>query len=454
MEQAVETTKNPISAFSLEYEDSAQDTTNSSVHKRTSSTTILGKEVKSICFFIPLSWVLKPEDGSEVKVKNSDLSTVFLMLNSMIGSGIVVQAYVFSQSGIIVCVFEYIVIAIMNYVGITLLVQCAEETKIFDYSGLAEAIMGPRGATLVDGCIAIGGVGSLLSYILIIGSVLRQVVDHCGAWYCNVVFLTILPVCSFTVPLCLLRNFGHLAIASYISIGVISASVLLVIIGGPIQNPDATGNGRMGNFVGSIKTVGDIVFALGYITAAFPAYNAMENRSVVNFSRDTSATMLIGAVMCFVTGLAGYLSFGSDTDSNVLQNFTGALGDVFLVAMVIHLALYIPGDFVIMRTALYKLRGVDPNKESDFAFITFSLGCIGFEIFLALILQVFLSSTDSLAIVVDITGGVAGSMLYFVIPGLCAMKLFRGNMETLYKSILLLLFGATIIVLVIISSAL
>ena len=442
-------TVNPMSSFSVE---PANETTH--YGNRTSSISVLGTEVKTLCFCIPLSWIMKPEEGDHVQLKNSDISTVFLLLNYMIGSGIVVQAYVFSQSGIIVCVFEYIVIGIMNYVGVNLLVQCAEETRVFDYSHLAEKILGTKGSLLVDISIIIGAAGSLLSYILIIGTVLTEVVEHCSGWYCNIVFLTIVPVSLFTVPLCLLRNFGHLAVASYISITVISASVLLVIIGGPVENAhSAVTHYKLGSFLGSIRTVGDIVFALGYITATFHSYNAMENRSIANFNRVTLSTTILGAIMCFATGLAGYLSFGDNTDTNIIENFNGAVGGVFKVALVIHLVLYIPGDFVIMRAALLKMRGIDIHKQSDFAFVTFSLSCIGFITFIALLLQVFLSSTDSLAIVVDITGGVAGSILYFVVPGLCAMQLFKNDRETYLKSVTLLLFGMAIVVLVIISSA-
>jgi sodium-coupled neutral amino acid transporter 11 len=326
---------------------------------------------------------------------------------------------------------------------------------VFDYSNLAEKVMGPRGSQIVDVSIVIGAAGSLLSYILIIGTVLTEVVEQCSAWYCNVVFLTILPVSAFTVPLCLLRNFGHLAVASYISITVISASVLLVIIGGPIVNANNSAlTYKLGSFLGAIKTVGDIVFALGYITATFHTYNSMEKRTVQNFNAASRNTTIIGAVMCFFTGLAGYLSFGSDTKSNIIENFHGTLGGIFKIALVIHLVLYIPGDFVIMRAAILKLRGVSLSDLSDFQFITLSVSCIGTVTFVALMLQVYLSSTDSLAIVVDITGGVAGSMLYFVIPGLCALQLFKHEQETYVKSLLLLLFGTTIIVLVIISSAL
>lgn len=409
------------------------------------STSVLGKEVTTLFCCIPLSWVLLPEDGSEVQVKNSDISTIFLLLNYMIGSGIVVQAYAFSQSGIIVVIFEYIIISILNYVGVNLLIRCAEEQKIFDYSQLAESILGVNGGRLVDVSICFGGFGSLLSYILVIGSLLTGVVEHCSEWYCNVAFLTLIPLTLFTLPLCLLRKFGHLAIASYISILVIGSTVLLVIIGGPSEHPHAVRNVRLGNFVGSTRTIGDVVFALGYITATFHSYNAMQNRNVPSFNRVAKTTMAIGALMCFFTGLAGYLSFGDDTKSNILENFDGPLGGVFKTALVIHLVLYIPGDFVILRDSLLKLSHVDVNTMSDFAFITVSLSVLGVITLVALLLQILLSDTDSLAIVVDITGGICGSMLYFIIPAICALKLFKSDRDIQVRGWTLILFASAII---------
>ena len=405
----------------------------------------------TICGIIPLSWILLPDDGGEIHIKNSDISTVFLLLNYMIGSGIVVQAYAFSQSGIIVIIFEYIVISILNYVGVNLLILCAEETKIFDYSQVAESILGVNGGRLVDISIFFGGFGSLLSYILVVGSLLTGVAEHCPGWFCSVEFLTLIPLFLVTVPLCLLRKFGHLAIASYISIAVIGSIVLLVIIGGPAQNPHAVSNVRLGNFLGSTRTIGDVVFALGYITATFHSYNAMENRNINSFNTVAKTTMGLGAMMCFFTGLAGYLSFGDDTKSNILENFSGPLGGVFKTALVIHLLLYIPGDFVIMRDSILKLAHVDVNTMSDFSFISFSLICLGVITLVALLLQMMLSSTDSLAIVVDITGGICGSMLYFVIPALCAMKLFYNDRNVFWRSVLLLFFGMAIIACVFVS---
>ena len=103
-------------------------------------------------------WVMKDE-CQVVAVDNSDLSTMFLLLNSMIGSGILVQAYVFKEVGLIVIVFKYIVITIMNYAGVESLIRCSESKLIYDYSDLAESIHGEYGSIAVDTSMIIYGYG-------------------------------------------------------------------------------------------------------------------------------------------------------------------------------------------------------------------------------------------------------------------------------------------------------
>lgn len=159
--------------------------------------------------------------------------------------------------------------------------------------------------------------------------------------------------------------------------------------------------------------------------------------------------------MCFFTGLVGYLSFGNDTETNILENFNGPVGSTFKVFLVMHLILYIPGDFVIMRAALMKLFNVDVLTQSNTSFFTVSLLLLAIITFITVMLQLFLSSTNSLAIVVDITGGVAGSMIYFIVPALCAVNVFNANDHPVvyYKSWALLIFGSVIVLSVIAATA-
>lgn len=386
---------------------------------------------KYFCFIIPIEWIVLPEEGDDFHLKNSDLSTTFLLVNAMIGAGILVQGYVFSESGILSCCVEYVIVGIMIYMGVEMMIQCAASQQIFDYPKLAGHVLGTYGKLAVDLSIVINGAGALLSYILIIGTLFEDIVSSfstCDAWYCDIAFLTILPIVTFTIPLCLIRNFGHLAVISYISVSVITSIVFLVIIGGPVVGHNshaAPRSVKMGSFVGSIRNVGDIIFALGYSTAAFHAYNGMENRSVANFQRLAKTATWIGVLMCFFTGLAAYLSFGNSTDTNILLNFTGAVGDIFKLALIVHLVLYIPGDFVILRASLWRLFDVDVATQSNFLFITTTLGSVGLITMTAILLQVYCSNSNALGLVVDITGGMAGSIVYFLVPGLMGWKLFH-----------------------------
>ena len=80
--------------------------------------------------------------------------------------------------------------------------------------------LGTRWGTVLDTCILLNNSGAVLSYVLIIGTLVQSVLggDN-GQWYTNIAFVTVIPIMVFTVPLCLIRNFGHLAIVAYFSIG-------------------------------------------------------------------------------------------------------------------------------------------------------------------------------------------------------------------------------------------
>jgi sodium-coupled neutral amino acid transporter 11 len=407
-----------------------------------------------------------PEDGKEVEINNSDISTFFLILNTMIGSGILVQPYMFSQAGIVAAIFEYIIISFMTFFGAEIMIRSSDKTNIFDLSSVGHHILGEYFGKLVDFAIFIHGAGALLSYIIIIGSLFTDVVntgsDSCDGWYCDKVFLTILPIVCFTVPLCLIRRFGHLAVISYLSIIVVGAAMLLVIFGGPVRRQyyvdDDSNHIETGNFIGCIKTIGDVVFALGYLAAIFHTYHAHGRKNTDAFVSVTFKTTFIGVAMCFLTGLFGYLSFRDETETNILSNFPGVLGAIFKMGVIIHLLLYIPGDFVVLRASLWKLFNTDVSKQSDLQFLIVTLGCIGIITLIAIILMVTLGDNSSLGIVTNLTGGIAGSFLYFIFPGVTGIMLYQNDLTSnqsiwLYrKGLMITGFGSLIFVLVFVSN--
>jgi amino acid permease len=368
-----------------------------------------------------------------VHVKNSRVATIFLLLNTMIGSGILVQPYVFRESGLILAFFEYIAIGYLMYIGAEFLIKLGVSCNIYDYSHLAHSILGHYGSVAVNLSIVVTNAGGLLSYIIIIGSLFSDVVDtfsDCDDWYCNKGFLTVLPVLCFTVPLTLIRRFGHLAFISFISIFVIVLVMGLVFIGGPIRasmydhDNDDSHNVRYGDFVGAMKTVGDIVFALGYVAALFHSYQAMETQSTKEFFHVTWVTTAIGTMMCFLMGLVGYACFLDSTETNILMNFPGPAGAIFKIFVIIHLLLYIPGDFVVFRASLWRLCEIDVQHQQDEHFIRITLASILTITVIAIILLLTVGDSTALSAVVNITGGVSGTLLYFIIPSACVYRLY------------------------------
>lgn len=53
-------------------------------------------------------------------------------------------------------------------------------------------------------------------------------------------------------------------------------------------------------------------------------------------------SVFTGAVLCYLTGIAGYLAFRSATAGDILDNFSGPVAGCFKVLVVVHLILYIP----------------------------------------------------------------------------------------------------------------
>ena len=136
---------------------------------------------------------------------------------------------------------------------------------------------------------------------------------------------------------------------------------------------------------------------------------------------------------------------------DILTNFTGIVGTVFKLIFVIHLVLYIPGDYVIMRHSGFKVCGCDPSTVDEVSFFTTTLLVLGTATFLSCLIQIFFSTSYSLALVLGLTGGIANSIFCFIIPALLAITLIPHDQSAFLSALVLLVFGCSIPFLVIAS---
>ena len=347
---------------------------------------------------------------------NSAILTTFLLLNTMIGSGILNQPYVFMQSGILGGLLGFALASIATWTGLLCLTAAGIHENVLEYSGLANKAFDKKGDKLVDISIIIMTFGSQLGYILIVGTILSDLLYSwgCDSVACDNYFTTIISVCVFVAPVCLFRHFGHLAYLSLFSIATIVSVLLLVIIGGPIkhQAEHTSSSYDIINLNGLVTSTGSIVFALSCSSANFQAFISTEKkcRNMESWRKITGTAVLVGALMCASMGLVGYLSFADDTEGEILDNFPQHGYDVFKIMVVTHLILYIPVNFVIMRYSMVRLF---LNTRSELLPYTqhtvISLGLLAFvTIVVLMILAAGLGSGAAFSLILNLTGGIGG----------------------------------------------
>jgi len=211
---------------------------------------------------------------------NSKHRTVFLMLNTMIGSGILNQPQVFSHSGIFGAFILFALCGYFIWLGCVIILDIGIRLKEDTFQGLMEKRFGKVGKVVLDLLIIIGNIGALMSYLTIIGGTLTSLINSWGGGGegDNIYLITVIVTTVFVLPLCLTRHFGHLGVISYVSIGAIFIVLLVVLIAGPIM-----GNGGkvvLINGTGMFSKLGSIVFALSCIPASFHAYSGVKDTSL------------------------------------------------------------------------------------------------------------------------------------------------------------------------------
>jgi len=386
---------------------------------------------------------------------NSAALTTFLLLNTMIGSGILNQPYVFRESGIFGGLVAFVIASIATWIGLLVLTEVGIYVNVLEYSGLAKKAYAKNGERAIDLSIIITSFGSILGYILVVGSTASSLLTSwgCSEDVCNISNSTIVAVTCFVMPICLYRHFGHLAFLSLFSILAIVAVLLLVVIGGPLQHRgDPVSPIVWFNLEGTLASTGSVVFSLSCASANFQAFISTEkpSRNLNSWLKITSVAVFVGALMCAGMGVAGYLSFRDDTQGEILDNFVGHGYDFFKVMVVCHLILYIPVSFVIMRYSVVKL--IWGVRSETLPLMTHTLLSVAImactTAFVLMMLWLGLSSGPAFALILNVTGGIGGSLSTFIMPAAIYLKMMpRGQGSKLRgAAIALMLVGFAVLI--------
>jgi amino acid permease len=385
---------------------------------------------------------------------NSANLTTFLLLNAMIGSGILNQPYVFMKSGMVGGTLAFLLAGGMTCLGLMLLTSCAIKMNCLEYSGLAGVIFGKAGETTVDVSILIVCLGSLLGYILVVGLTISNLLQSwgCEEDYCGTMFVTAISISTLVSPFVLFRHFGHFAWISVFSIIAIVAVLLLVVIGGPMK--EEKGSIELLNITGALQSTGSIIFSLSCASSNLQAFVSTEHKSqsLQTWGRVTGSAVAMGALMCMCMGVAGYYSFRGETEGEILDNFEGSQFDFFKIMVATHLILYIPINFVVMRYSIVKMAsGLKSESLNQIPHTLLSLGLLAFCTIIVLLLNLAgIAGGEGFGVILNITGGIGGSLSSFIIPAAMYAKVMPASDPLYYPAIALGAMGVVILVTVVI----
>lgn len=326
-----------------------------------------------------------------------------------------------------------------------MLTEAGVERNILEYGGLAYNAFGRNGERVCDIAIIILAFGAQLSYILIVGETTSNLLHSwgCTDWLCLESSDAIIAVTLFVTPICMFRHFGHLAWLSIFSIFTIVTIIFLTLIGGPLEYRPNQGNIKVFNINGFLSSFGSIVFALSCASANFQAYISTDakSQSYSKWKNITGLATLGGSLMCGTMGLAGYLSFRDCTGNNILDNFPEQRFDFFQVMICIHLILYIPVNFVIMRYSICKMALDKKSETLPFALHTMiTIGLLA----LTTLISIFLG-TGALSSVFNFTGGIGGSINCFILPSLIYLKVMPKGSSLITTAYAILFIGIFIV---------
>ena len=368
---------------------------------------------------------------------NSGYLTCFLLLNTMIGSGILNQPYVFYESGIVGGVIGFILSAALTWLGLLILTDSGIKLGVYNYSACCMSILGPVGEKAVDWSILLLGCGAHIGYVLVVGDLGSSLITGwgCHSYICTEASVIMISSVLFISPICLFRHYGHFAWLSVFSVISILLVLFLVLIAGPMKENE--GEIKVFDAFGSMRSLGSILFSLSCTPANFQAYLSTEKKSQnsKSWAKITGAAMIIGSVMCAAMGITGYVSFKEKTESEILDNFSQHPFDFFKVMVATHLILYIPVNFTITRYSLVKVFFNRANAEElnwkNHLFVTFGLLSCNTAITIML-LGTGLSSGKAFSLILDITGGVGGTLLAFILPSAMYINSHKVN-DKLYN---------------------
>jgi amino acid permease len=248
----------------------------------------------------------------------SPISTIFNLVNTTVGAGIVAIPLVLNQGGIAVGIVLMVLMALLSNYSLHLLISSSHIAKKYSYKDLAIAAFGTWVGPLFETAIVALCFGVCTVFVILIA---RMVPPQISSWAgrtggieSNVYLITGLIMLIIVFPLSALKRIQFLSFTSFIAIigimylvGVVFYKFVARIVtpGLPVKDFVWVNS----DWMAILNSIPTLVFAYGSHITLLPMYHELKNRSPRKMSLIMNSSILLCLIFYAFVGLCGYLQF-------------------------------------------------------------------------------------------------------------------------------------------------
>ncbi|XP_017266623.1 probable sodium-coupled neutral amino acid transporter 6 [Kryptolebias marmoratus] len=394
-------------------------------------------------------------------------SSVFNLMNAIMGSGILGLAYAMASTGIVgFCILLVLVASLAAY-SIHLLLKLCDQTGINSYEDLGEKALKKPGKVMVGIAIVAQNIGAMSSYLFILKSELPAAIysflstENTGdAWYADGRLLLILVTVCIVLPLAMLPKIGFLGYTSSLSFVFILYFAIVVVVKKwaipcplPHNETTPTGTFKTSNtsdsectpklFIVSVRSayaIPTMAFSFLCHTAILPIYCELERPSKARMQNVSNIGIGLSFLLYFVSALFGYLTFYGHVESELLLGYNVYLPrDIMVttvrVAILLSVLLTVPLIHFPARKAVILLL-FGGRDFSWWIHVTSTLIILS----VVLMLAIFVPDIRN---VFGVVGSTMSSCLLFVFPGLFYLRISNQPLKSVDSvgALFLVVFG-------------
>ncbi|XP_050340145.1 probable sodium-coupled neutral amino acid transporter 6 [Bactrocera neohumeralis] len=358
------------------------------------------------------------------------LSTGFNLASTSIGAGILGLPAAFNNAGTIMATIYIVLITAETVYSMRLLAQVADKTGLRSFEEMGKYLLHPHADVVVAITRALHTYGGSVAYVVTIGDLLKPILssisgtpefllEATGRKLLQTAFWLV-----FMFPLIFARSFNSLRFVSATGILFIVFFSLVVIVHCGMYGLKAEPRAKTTLFnTGNEATnvVGVFVFSYMCQIAALELYWEMRKRNTRDFTLCAAVSMTVCGVLYFLTGLFGYLDFGTQVKGSVLLHYN-PIEEPQVFVSYIGIFIKICASFGLLnnacRCALFPVFGWDPKTAPYWKHAAAA-------VIIALVAFVLGIFVPNINVVFSLTGSLAGGLVGFILPALYMM--YSGN---------------------------